>query len=401
MNICLLAEKYPPDPGGLAISTRRLARGLAAEGHNVHVCAPQPALAPGQVTRTAEAGLITLHRLGTHRRVEDTWADWFDLINRLHRQAAFDLLHGYYLTGAGFVTVYAGHYLDLPTVVSARGNDLDRAVFNPGQTGAVTWTLAHASAVTAVSHDLATKARALAPTCQPQVVPNGVDAALFAPAPSNPTLRRQWGLAETGPLLGFVGEARLKKGLTILLPAFAQVVAQARTTNQPEPILWLIGGIRPDDGDILRVFQTRQPDLRVHVSPYTDHADLPPLYRLLDLLVLPSLRDGLPNALLEGMACERAVVAARVGGISDVIHHGENGLLVPPGEVFTLAETITSLLQTPERRAKLGRAARQTVLAHFDPARELQDNLTLYRRLLTSSAPLDTLLADSPGPPAR
>ena len=390
MNICLLTEKYPPDPGGLAVSARRLARGLAAEGHTVHVCAPQPALAPGQVSRATEDGL-TLHRLGTHRRAEDTWADWFDLVTRLHRQTPFDLLHGYYLTGAGFVTVYAGRYLNLPTVVSARGNDLDRSAFNPGQTGAVIWTLAQASAVTAVSRDLAAKAHALASTCRPQIIPNGVDSILFAPDDPDPALRRQWGLAETGPLLGFVGEARLKKGLTILLPAFAQVVAQARAAGQPEPTLWLIGGIRPDDADILRVFQAKHPDVQVCVSPYTDHAALPPLYCLLDLLVLPSLRDGLPNTLLEGMACARAVVASQVGGISDVIHHGENGLLVPPGEIPALVEAITSLLPTPARRAELGRAARQTVLAHFNPARELQTNLTLYRQLLTSSTTLDTL----------
>jgi glycosyltransferase involved in cell wall biosynthesis len=317
--------------------------------------------------------------LGAHRRREDTQADWFDLVARLQRQIGFDLLHGYYLAGAGFVTVYAGRYLNLPTIVSARGNDLDRAVFNPGQAGAIVWTLTAASAVTTVSNDLARKAHALAPTCQPQVIFNGVDAAHFTPAPPDPALRARYGLS--GPVIGFVGEARLKKGLTLLLPALAQITAQFQKSGRPVPSLLLIGGIRRDDADILRVFQAKQPGLAVQVIPYTDHAQLPALYNLLDVLALPSLRDGLPNALLEGMACQRAVIAANVGGIPDVIRPGENGLLIPPGEIAHLAEAISTLLANPEERANLGQAARQTILDDFTPARELEANLALYHQL--------------------
>ncbi len=380
MKICLLTDKYPPDPGGLAVSARRLAVGLAANGHIVHVCAPHEGLSPGQVITTEAEGVV-IHRLGTHRRSDDTQADWFDLLARLHQQVEFDLLHGYYLAGAGFVTVYAGRYLQLPTIVSARGNDLDRAVFNSGQVGAIIWALTTASAVTTVSNDLARKAAALAPVCQPQVIFNGVDAARFVPAPTDLALRARYGLTESGPVIGFVGEARLKKGLTLLLPAFAQTAAQRRQAGLPAPTLLLIGGIRRDEADILRVFQAQQPSLTVHVIPYTDHHQLPALYNLLDVLVLPSLRDGLPNALLEGLACERAVIAANVGGIPDVIRPNENGLLVPPGEVTPLAEAITTLLDNSALRVSLGRAGRQTVLHDFTPARELEANLALYHHL--------------------
>ncbi|MFN8454687.1 MAG: glycosyltransferase family 4 protein [Anaerolineae bacterium] len=375
MKICLLTDKYPPDPGGLANSTRRLAKGLAAAGHTVHVCLPAPALPPGQITQTDEAGL-TVHRLGASRRTDDTWADCFDLITRLHRRVGFDLLHGYYLAGPGLATVYAARYLGLPSLVSARGNDLDRAAFHPDHTAILVWVLQHASAVTVVSQDLARKARALAPNCQPHVIPNGVDANLFSPP--HPHLEQN----QHTPCLGFVGEARLKKGLTILLPAFAQVAQRARQQGRPAPTLSLIGGVRPDETDIVKVFQAKQPDLALNVIPYTEQEQLPLLYHRLDVLVLPSLRDGLPNALLEGMACGCAVVASEVGGIPDVIRSAENGVLVPPGEVNVLAEAISELLQSPERRAALGQAARQTVLEQFTPERELAANLSLYTNLV-------------------
>jgi glycosyltransferase involved in cell wall biosynthesis len=400
MNICLLSNKYPPEPGGVAISVQRLARGLAANGQTVHVCTPDPNVVPGQVVQTPEDGLM-VHRLGAHRRVDDTRTAWFELVTRLHHQIGFDLLHGYYLVGAGFVAVYAARYLGAPVVVSVRGNDLDRTVFNPREAGSILWSLAKADIVTAVSSDLARKARALKPGCQVHIIPNGVDASRFAPAPPDPALKANLVSDDQAPLLGFVGEARLKKGLTILLPAFARVAAKALTMNRPAPALLLVGGVRKDDADVLRVFQAQNPGLSVQTIPYLDQARLPSFYNLLDVLVLPSLRDGLPNALLEGMACECPVVTTNVGGIPEVVRHGENGLLVPPGEVEALAEAITELLQTPERGAALGRAARQTIIRDFDPARELTNNLEVYHQLLTGSATTGTLEVSSPGPPAR
>jgi len=381
-RICLLADKYPPDPGGLAISTRRLARGLVRHGHTVHVCVPAQTPAPGEVRRTEEEGVI-VHRLGAHRRLDDTQASWFDQIVRLQREAGFDLLHGYYLVSAGFVTVYAGRYLGLPTVVSARGNDLDRTVFNPGRAASILWALTHADAVTAVSNDLARRARTLAPAAPVQVIHNGVDATSFIPGPPDPALKTRLRLADQSPLIGFVGEARLKKGLTILLPAFAQIAAAARAAGDPVPSLLLVGDIRPDDADVWRVFKAQHPDLALHQVPQLEQAQLLPLYHLLDVLVLPSLQDGLPNALLEGMACERAVIATTVGGIPDAVQHNHNGLLIPPGEVDALVRAIGELLAAPDRRASLGRAARQTVIEHFTPATELAKNLELYRQLLS------------------
>jgi glycosyltransferase involved in cell wall biosynthesis len=384
MNICLLTDTFPPTPGGLAVSAQRLASGLAASGHTVHVCAPDQALLPGQVTHTVENG-IQIHRFGPHRRADDTRSDWFQLVTTLHAQTRFDLLHGYYLVGAGFVTVYAGCYLDRPAIVSARGNDLERTVFDPAQAGSTLWALANATAVTAVSTDLARKARALAPGREVVVVPNGVDVSLFAPAPRDDSLAARLGLGD-GPLVGFVGEARLKKGLAILLPAFAHAAAEFT----PTPRLVLVGGARPEAADMLRVFQAKSPGVPISIIPHTAHADVPGLYNLLDVLALPSLRDGLPNALLEGMACGRAIVASEIGGIPDAAQHGKNSLLVPPGEVDALAEAILTLLRQPEKRIELGQAARETVSRHFTPARELAANLELYARL-TSTARLDTL----------
>jgi glycosyltransferase involved in cell wall biosynthesis len=71
------------------------------------------------------------------------------------------------------------------------------------------------------------------------------------------------------------------------------------------------------------------------------------------------------RVLIEGMAMARPVIASADGGVPEIVLHGETGLLVPPGDVAALAESMVSLLQDPERAAALGRAGRQRVEAHF------------------------------------
>ena len=125
-------------------------------------------------------------------------------------------------------------------------------------------------------------------------------------------------------MIGFVGELREKKGLHTLLSACAQL-------NKKRPItLLIVGDVRPGgDKQTFDEFCRANPDLQIIVTGFISPTDLPQYYALMDVLATPSLRDGLPNALLEGLACGKAVLATPVGGIADVIKNGENGRLIP------------------------------------------------------------------------
>lgn len=375
MNIAILTDKYPPDVGGLAESTRRLAHALARAGHAVCVSAPATSIAPGSVATSGKDG-VTVHRIGAHRRADDTSADWFNHVVGLHAARRFDLLHAMYIAQPAFVAVAAARYLNLPSIISARGNDLDRAAFDPGKFSQVSWSLQNAAAVTAVTTDLARKARTFTPGCQPVWIPNSVDTTLFKPAPRDETLAASLGLGDA-TVIAFVGEARQKKGLTILLPAYARLCAG----HERPPALLMVGGVRKDDQPILDVFRRQNPALDVRAVPNMAHDELPAYYNLADVLVIPSLRDGMPNALLEGMACERAVIASNVGGMPDVLRHGDNGILVPPGDVSALAEALLELSNDPGRRTRLGRAARATVETDYTPTREVERNLGVYHKV--------------------
>mgnify|MGYP001176905437 FL=1 len=380
MKIALLSEKYTPDLGGLAISVGRLGHLLATAGHDVRVFAPTLSLSPSE-RRTLTHGGVCVTRFGAHKRVDDTLVDWFELIVEEHRREPFDLLQGYFLPQAGFVTVYAGKYLNLPSVVSIRGNDIERAAFDPSRFSHVMYALQHADMVTTNASELAHKAKAFVEQ-EILIIPNGIDAKCFKPMERNEALAEALGVesgkwkVDGSAVLGFVGELREKKGLRALLDAYTQINKIRPTT------LLIVGEIRVgEDRQIFDEFRSMHPDSRIIVTGYVAHEDLPAYYALMDVFVHPSLRDGMPNAVLEAMACGKTVIATAVGGVTDVIEDGVNGMLVPVHEAGCLEAAIAEVLDQPEKRDQLGRAARETVLHQFTLEKELQANLAIYQQL--------------------
>jgi glycosyltransferase involved in cell wall biosynthesis len=381
MKIALLSEKYTPDIGGLAISAERFARSLDPAGHQVHVFAPTVNLPPSETRILASSG-IHVTRFGARKRVDDTLVDWFELLTEEHRREPFDVIHAYFLTEAGFVAAYAGKYLHVPSVVSARGNDLERAIFDPSRAAHILYALQHASAVTANAKELAKKATALAPGLEVIVVPNGVDPEHFKPLRRNTALAESLSLINGGKLekptrvIGFAGELREKKGLRPLLTAYSQV-------NKINPtILLIVGDVRTgEDRQFFEDFRLSHPNTQIILTGFLPRSDLPAYFSLMDVFVHPSLRDGLPNALLEAMACERAVICTPVGGILEAVTDCENGRFVATNNAEELANVIEELLTNERLRQQFGRAGRQTILKQFTLQSELEGNLAVYHRL--------------------
>jgi glycosyltransferase involved in cell wall biosynthesis len=412
MKIALLTEKYTPDIGGLAISSERFARSLSSAGcaEAVRVFAPTLSLPPSE-KRTLPSNGVSVTRFGANKRVDDTLVDWFELIVKEHAREPFDLLHAYFLTQAGFVATYAGKYLNIPSVVSIRGNDIERAPFDPSKFSHVMYALQNASAVTTNATELVKKAKAFSEGREIHLIPNGIDTECFRPMDKNRTLAELLGLtrnvilseatlapgASAGedlersrrnsspspkaqsdrmPVIGFVGELRKKKGIETLLSAYTQVNKQHPTT------LLIVGEVRQgDDKKVLEEFQLSNPDSKVIITGHIPHSDLPSYYSLMDIFVHPSLRDGMPNAVLEAMACEKAVIATSVGGTKDILEDGKNGIIVNVNDAGMLAERILQLLDDHEKRKSLGKNARELVMSRFTPEKELEANLDIYRKI--------------------
>jgi glycosyltransferase involved in cell wall biosynthesis len=208
------------------------------------------------------------------------------------------------------------------------------------------------------------------------LIPNGIDMELFKPMDRNEILAETLGLEKKENVIGFVGELREKKGLTTLLRAYTQI-------NQTQPaVLLIVGDIRAgEDKKQFDELQLSIPKSRIIITGYVSHHDLPSYYSLMGALVHPSLRDGLPNALLEAMACEKAVIATPVGGVKDVINDCENGRITPVNDVSSLTKITQEVLSDKSLQKHLGKSARLTVQSRFTLEKELDGNLALYRKL--------------------
>jgi glycosyltransferase involved in cell wall biosynthesis len=318
---------------------------------------------------------IQITRFGAHKRVDDTLLDWFEQIVEEHRRLPFDVLHAYFLAQAGFVASYAGKYLNLPSVVSIRGNDIERAPFDPGKFSHVMFALQNASAVTTNASVLREKAKAFLDR-EISLIPNGIDGELFRPLERNTTLADALGFQGQDNIIGFVGELREKKGLSTLLGAYTQVIK-----TLPASLL-IVGDIRAgEDRKLFEELRSSTPNAKIVVTGYVSNVDLPSYYSVMDVLVHPSLRDGMPNAVLEAMACGRTVIATRAGGIMDVLQDGKNGRLVSINDTNSLAVIIQEVLSDNALQGRLGDSARRTVLDKFTLQNELDGNLAVYCKL--------------------
>jgi glycosyltransferase involved in cell wall biosynthesis len=373
MKIALLSEKYTPDIGGLAISAGRLGHLLSSAGYKARVFAPTSNLLPSEKLTLPSSG-VSVTRFGAHKRVDDTLVDWFELLVEEHQREPFDLLHAYFLPQAGFVAAYAGKYLNIPSVVSIRGNDIERAAFDPSKFSHVMYALQSASAVTTNTSELVKKAKAFI-NREVFLIPNGIDVEHFKSLPKNEALANMLGIGDS-PVIGFAGELREKKGLKALLSAYALI-----SKAQPAALL-IVGEVRAgDDKQIFDQLSLSIPNSKIIVTGIIPHKDMPAYYSLMDVFVHPSLRDGMPNAVLEAMACEKAVIATPVGGVMDVVKDNENGMMIPVNDADALAKIISSVIADKSLQRKLGQAAHQTITERFTLESELQANLEIYRRL--------------------
>jgi glycosyltransferase involved in cell wall biosynthesis len=185
-------------------------------------------------------------------------------------------------------------------------------------------------------------------------------------------------------VFGYVGRFVPIKNLPLLIEAFA-VVHQ----SVPQTRLLMVG-----DGESRNLIETLVArhglESAVDISGWRN--DLPDLYRSIDVLVLTSLNEGTPVAVIEAMAAALPVVATDVGGVSDLVRDVETGIVVPSGLIEPLASAMLRLARNPAERRRFGIAGRETVRIRFSAERLVSDVSNLYRCALDrkrSGRPMD------------
>lgn len=204
-----------------------------------------------------------------------------------------------------------------------------------------------------------------------QQISNGVDTGIFTVQTRNHQKKQK--------MITFIGRLDAYKGVDYLLEAFSQVIAGGADVR-----LKLIGN-GPDEAKLKRraaalhiqekvVFRGRQENVAEE------------LYET-DIFVLPSLSEGMSNVLLEAMSCGLPVVATGVGGALDMIRHGINGILVPPGDTAALSDALIKLLGNESLALRLGKEARKTIEERYVLAHTAYCYRQLYKELSARPAP--------------
>ena len=175
--------------------------------------------------------------------------------------------------------------------------------------------------------------------------------------------------------MGYVGRIVRDKGIAELESAW-----QLLKERFPNLFLLLVGPVEGHDPVPPQVLDSLRKDPRVRLVGSVKETPL--FYAAMDLLVLPSHREGFPNTPLEAAAMELPVVATRVDGCVDAVVDGVTGLLVPPRDPQALGAAIERLILDPELRQQMGQAGRQRVLRDFRPEALWQAQYQQYRELL-------------------
>lgn len=367
MKLLFVAEHFPPEIGGVASSAARISQAISRLGHSVDVFVLARDLPSGAVESTLLSPTVALHRMGMARNLDFTLQQSLIFLEWLHNQRRFDAIWGHYVAHAGFLATWFGVHQRIPVALAARGNDIDRELFPPGDFGRLEWCLRKCQRIVAVSRDLASKIETLVDR-KATVLPNSVDSERFSPGPRDETLRSHLGIEESDAVLGFSGELRAKKGLPFLVQAL-------RETHQRQPTrLLLIGEVRQQDrGEYERA--TADPAIKERII-LTGHIADPDLVarhmRQVDAMLFPSLWEGMPNSLLEAMACGVPVIASDAGAIPEVLTDRVSGLVVPRTHLHQMAQRVDELFSMPgDTRVGLTEAARKVVLREHSPSVEL------------------------------
>jgi len=268
----------------------------------------------------------------------------------LRRRGRHDLLFASFAYPDGVAAVALAKLLGIPAVVKASGSDMNVLAQLPSVARSLRWALPRARRVVAVSRPLGDVVESFGvPRQRIDVVPNGVDGAVFRPLDRAEARARLGHVGDARRWLVYVGRLEQAKGVLDLLEAFALLAARRSDVR-----LAIVG-----DGS------AREACAQAAAGPLGDRivfAGPRPLGEVAswmaagDAVVLPSWAEGTPNVVIEALACGRRVVATRVGGIPDLITEPALGELVPPRQPELLADALGRAADTSYSPDDIARA---------------------------------------------
>lgn len=364
-----VTEHYPPGKGGMAVSCARLVRGLRSRGLRVDVLALGGTDEPVQV-RPTDGGADLRVRRERSPEVAPNLA--WGVVRDRHLAEPYSTIAGFGASGAGFVAVTFGAWLNVPGAVLVRGNDLDRDWFLPRRGGWVREALSRASAIGAVSSEKVERIARMYPDKPVLWTPNGVDPRRWELLPADERRRdeiRSLLGAGSRRICGLFGELKFKKRIPLWLEAVRDAGLLSRIG------LLVAGQLDEDTSRILDDPAIAPRSLRL---PFLPQAELPALYAACDFIAIPSAFEGMPNVLLEAAACGAVPLVSDAGAMGEVVEDGMTGFVFRAEDRQAAGEaTARALALDDSALAAMSAAVRARIRERFSPGREIDALLQL------------------------
>lgn len=192
-------------------------------------------------------------------------------------------------------------------------------------------------------------------------------------------IRKQFGIPSNAPVIGFAGRLVRDKGLQELVRAWEELRDEYLNLH-----LLIVGRFEERDALPFEITRTLKQEQRIHLTDYIQVENIPGYISAMDLLVLPTYREGFPVTALESAAMAVPIVATRIPGCIDAVVDGVTGTLVPPRDANALAYAIRQYLNDSELRRQHGLAGRERVMRDFRPEDMWEAVYSEYKRLLVA-----------------
>ncbi len=299
-------------------------------------------------------------------------------LKKIRDEFYFDIIHCHTITPVGMASLYLGKYFSVPTICTVRGSDLNEYVFRSNRYFKFSMkVLKESSAMICVSNKLSSYATELTDgMVHPKVIYNGVDQEIFHPVEDKGKLRQELNLPRDKKILCFVGRIEHEKGIRELYEAFHRVASLIK-----DAVLVCVGVGQWEDRMRKKMIQDNL-ESRIFLPGKIIHADVAKYMQACDVFVFPSYNEGMPNSLLEAMACGLPCVASDAGGIPEVIEHGVNGLLIPTKDAEQLSVSLLNILEEPDLASKLSKMAYKTISNKFSWQNNAAQHIVVYEETL-------------------
>ncbi|MBN2412658.1 glycosyltransferase [candidate division KSB1 bacterium] len=295
---------------------------------------------------------------------------------RLHQKNKYDIIYSHMFFPDGDVAVRLSRQLKIPAVCVGIGRDVNiipnyykgiykRFVKICNQLdGTISYGQAVADKIDAISNKKTLSVYGV------------VDLNKFKPVASKNSLRKELGIPEDKTVVLYLSTFKKDKGVYELLEAFKRVLKKC-----PNAILEICGwGI--EKAGMIRYIQENSLENEIKMIGSVDHEKVDLWMKACDLFVLPTYHEGMPNAVMEAMACGLPVLVSAVGGLPDAIGDSEGAVLIPPKDVKILEESMSKILNDEKQREKMSIAARKRAEERFGAEKTVSTLITYLGQIV-------------------